>query len=240
MKSIVRWAVKNAPAMNTVMVGILVLGAVSMTMLKREVFPQFELEIILISVVYPGASPSEVEEGICQKIEEAVRSIDGIKKQTSVAQEGAGFVILELETYVDVQKTLNDIRGEIDRIPSFPELAEDPETEQITFREAAILVGVIGPDEEGVAAELQLRQVTESIRDQLLSLPSVSQANIIGARPYQIDVEIAEDRLREYGLSLAASWRFDSATEHRNAWRQHEDQQRGDSAPRQKQGPGRH
>ncbi len=203
MKSIVRWAVKNSPAMNTVMVGVLLLGAASMAMLKREVFPQFELEIILISVVYPGASPSEVEEGICQKIEEAVRSIDGIKKQTSVAQEGAGFVILELETYVDVQKTLNDIRGEIDRIPSFPELAEDPETEQITFREAAILVGVIGPDKENVNAELQLREVTESVRDQLLALPSVSQANIIGARPYQIDVEIAEDRLREYGLSLA-------------------------------------
>ncbi len=202
MRSVVRWAVENSPAVNTLMVGIMVLGAVGMMMLKREVFPQFELEIVLVTVPYPGASPEEVEQGICQKIEEAVRSIAGIKKQTSVAQEGSGFLVLELETYVDVQKTLAEIRSEIDRIPSFPELAEDPDVKQITFREAAIRVGVIGPDEAGVEAELRLREITEGVRNDLLSMSSVSQANLSGHRPYQIDVEISESRLREYGLSL--------------------------------------
>ena len=202
MRRIVEWAVKNTPAMNTIMVGILLLGAICMASLKREVFPQFELEIILVTVPYPGASPDEVEEGICQKIEEAVRSINGLKKQTSVAQEGAGFCVLELETYVDVEKTLNDVRSEIDRIPSFPELAEDPEVEQITFREPAIRVGVIGPDKTDLQSELALREVTELVRNKILALPSVSQANISGSRPYQIDVEIPESRLREYGLTL--------------------------------------
>ncbi len=202
MRAIVKWAVKNSPAMNMVMIGILVMGFISMSMLKREVFPQFELEIILVTVPYPGASPEEVEQGICQKIEEAVRSITGIKKQTSVAQEGSGFLVLELETYVDVQKTLNDVRSAIDRIPSFPELAEDPEVEQITFREAAICVGVLGPDRFDVEAELELRAITEAIRDEILALPSVSQANITGGRPYQIDIEIPESRLREYELTL--------------------------------------
>ena len=202
MRGIVKWAVKNTPAMNTIMVGILLLGAVCMMSMKREVFPQFALEIIIVTVPYPGASPEEVEEGICQKIEEAVRSIDGLKKQTSVAQEGAGYCILELETYVDVQKTLNDVRSEIDRIPSFPELAEDPEVEQITFRDPAIRVGVIGPDRTDLQSELELRDVTEIVRNELLSLPSVSQANISGSRPFQVDVEIPESRLREYGLSL--------------------------------------
>ncbi len=202
MRSIVKWAVKNTPAMNMVMIGILLMGGLSMSMLKREVFPQFELEIILVTVPYPGASPEEVEQGICQKIEEAVRSITGVKKQTSVAQEGSGFLVLELETYVDVQKTLNEIRSAIDRIPSFPELAEDPEVEQITFREAAICVGVLGPDDLDVEAELSLRGLTEGIRDEILALPSVSQANITGGRDYQIDIEIPEARLREYGLTL--------------------------------------
>ena len=154
MRSVVRWAVQNSPAMNTLMIGIILLGGVGMSMLKREVFPQFELDIILVTVPYPGASPEEVEQGICQKIEESVRSIAGIKKQTSVAQEGSGFMVIELETYVDVQKTLAEVRSEIDRIPSFPELAEDPEVKQITFREAAIRVGVIGPDDPGLEAEL--------------------------------------------------------------------------------------
>ncbi|MEM7311628.1 MAG: efflux RND transporter permease subunit [Planctomycetota bacterium] len=202
MRTIVRWAVNNSPAMNTLMIVVLLAGAVAMSMLKREVFPQFELEIVLVSVPYPGASPEEVEEGICQKVEEALSSIDGVKKQTSVAQEGAGFVVVELETSTDVQKALSEVRSEIDRIPSFPEFAEDPEVEQITFREAAILVGVIGPDIDGLDSELQLRDITERVRDELIQLPSVSQANISGSRPYQIDVEVSEDELRKYGLTL--------------------------------------
>ena len=153
MRSLVQWAVKNSPAVNTMMVGFLLVGAVSMGTLRREFFPQFELEIILVTVPYPGASPEEAEEGICQKVEEAVRSTEGIKRMASIAQEGAGFVILELETWVDVQKTLNSVRSEVDRIPSFPELAEDPEIEQITFREPVIRVGVIGPPGEGLQAE---------------------------------------------------------------------------------------
>ena len=60
MKSLLRWAIKNTPAMNTLMVGILVVGAASLWSMRREVFPEFELEIILITVPYPGASPEEV------------------------------------------------------------------------------------------------------------------------------------------------------------------------------------
>ncbi|MCA9264278.1 MAG: efflux RND transporter permease subunit, partial [Planctomycetales bacterium] len=202
MKSVIKWAVNNSPAVNTMMIGVLVVGLASFLNMRRESFPEFELEIILVSVPYPGASPEEVEEGICQKVEEAVRSIDGIKKQTSVAQEGSGFLVIELETHVDVQRTLNEVRSAIDRIPSMPELAEDPEVEQITFRETALLVGVVGPSSHTVADELALREVAENVRDDLLQLPDVTQANIIGSRQYQIDIEIPEAQLRRYGLTL--------------------------------------
>lgn len=203
MKSVVRWATQNSPAMNTLMITVMLVGAASMAMMRREVFPEFELEIILVTVPYPGATPSEVEEGICQKIEEAVRSISGIKKQTAVAQEGSGYLVLELKSEVkDVQKILNEVRAEIDRIPSFPELAEDPEVTQITFRSPAIRVGVVGPDDTSPEAELALRELAEEIRDDLLQLESVSQANLINAKSYQIDVEIAEETLRKHGLSL--------------------------------------
>ena len=203
MKSILEWAIRNTPAMNTLMVAVMLVGAVSLWSMRREVFPEFELEIILITVPYPGASPEEVEEGICQKIEESVRTVESIKTQFSVATEGAGSVILELESNVpDVQKILNEVRSEIDRIPSFPELAEDPEIKQITLRRAAIRLGVIGPDTNEPGAERELRDLTEDVRDELLMLPSVSQANIVGGKQYQIDVEISEKTLREYGLTL--------------------------------------
>lgn len=203
MKNLIRDAIANSPAMNTLMIGILVLGTFSFALMRREVFPEFQLEIVLVSVPYPGASPEEIERGICQKIEEAVQTIDGIKKVTSVASENAGSVILELSSTVkDVQRVVSEVRSEIDRIPSFPELTEDPEVQQITFREAAINVSVMAPDSDGEPDLRELRAVAEQLRTELLLLPTVSQVEIKGALDYQIDVELDEDTLRQYGLSL--------------------------------------
>lgn len=203
MRAMIAWAIRQSPAMNTIMVGLLAVGIFAGIQLRREEFPQFELEIVLVSVPYPGASPEEVESGICQKVEEAVRSVDGIKKVTSVAGEGAGNVVIEVKTDVpSVQKVLNEIKSEVDRIPSFPDLSEEPEVQQITIRNTAITVGVISTNSEAADAELQLREITERVRDDLLLIPQISVAEISGERKYQIDVEIPERTLREYGLTL--------------------------------------
>ncbi|MFM8476829.1 MAG: efflux RND transporter permease subunit, partial [Planctomycetaceae bacterium] len=202
--SAVRWAIRNTPAVNTLVLAVLVVGTLSAFMLRREVFPQFELEIVLVQVPYPGASPDEVESGICQKIEEAVRSVDGISKVTSIASEGSGSIVIEVRSDVpSVQKVLNEIQSQIDRIPSLPDLAEEPEVQQITLRNKAITVGVVQQDSAAPEAELQLREITEQVRDDLLLIPEISQAEINGERKYQIDVEIPERRLREYGLTLS-------------------------------------
>ena len=159
--------------------------------------------MILVTVAYPGASPAEVEEGICQKIEEAVQSVSGVKKMVAVAQEGSGYLVIVLHSHVsDVQRVLNEIRSEIDHIPSFPELAEDPEVMQVTFRQPAIRVAVVGPDQKGSQADLALRNLAEQVRDDLLQLNTVSSAKLLGARNYQIDIEIPEETLRKHGLTL--------------------------------------
>ena len=203
MKRVIAWAINNAPGMNVLMLGLMLIGAVSLARMQREVFPAFELEIVMVSVPYPGATPQDCEEAVCQKIEEAIRSIDGIKKVTSIAQEGAGFVLAELRSDVgDVQKVMSEIDREVERIPSFPDLAEDAQIQQITFRDAAIRVGIVGPNDRTREGETRLREVAEGVRDELLLLPTVSTASIMGTRPYQIDVEIPESTLRSYGLSL--------------------------------------
>lgn len=205
MRSIISWTVRNMPAMNTLVAAILIVGAMSFATMRREVFPEFELEIILVSVPYPGATPEEVEEGICQKIEEACRSVTGIKKLTSVAQEGSGFCVFELNANIkNVQKVLSELRSEVERIPSLPELAEDPKVEQVTLRNPAIKVGVLAPRMPSEVSEAELRDVAEVIRDDLLALPAVSAANLQGVRDYEIDIEISERTLRKYGLSLRA------------------------------------
>lgn len=208
MKRAVAWAISNAPGMNVLMLALMTIGGLSLINLRREVFPAFELEVVMVTVPYPGATPTDTEEAICQKIEEAIRSIDGIKKVTSIAREGSGFVLAELRSDIkDVQKVMSEIDREVDRIPSFPALAEDPQIQQITFRQAAIRIGIVGPKasdstEINRQAEMELREVTERVRDEVLTLPSVSSASIMGTRPYQIDVEIPEATLRSYGLSL--------------------------------------
>ncbi|MFV2068799.1 MAG: efflux RND transporter permease subunit, partial [Pirellulales bacterium] len=203
MKTILRWAIGKTPAMNTLLVSVLAVGVMAVFALRREEFPRFELEIILVQVPYPGASPDEVESGICQKIEEAVRSIDGIKKVFSIAREGSGSVVIELHSDVpDVQKVLREVEAEVDRISTFPLLAEQPEIQQLTIRDPAIKVGVVASDGESPDWELQLRDVVEQVRDDLLLIPEISVANIQGQRDYQIDVEISETTLRKYGLTL--------------------------------------
>ncbi len=236
MKSVIQWAVRNGPAMNTLMVSAIVVGLFCLTQMRREVFPEFDLEIILVSVPYPGASPDEVEEGICQKIEEAVRPIEGIKQQVSIAQEGAGFVVIELEADIeDVQKTLNEVRSEVDRIPSFPELAEEREVKQITMRQPVISVGILGPQSDDPESDLRLRDIAERVRDDLLHQPAVSQASIVGAREYQIDIEIPEETLRKYGLTLQQVAQIVSPPKRGNSRRHHPHRFAGSAAARQEQ-----
>lgn len=202
MRSMIRWAVHNHAAMNLILLASFAVGAVSLLMLRREVFPAFQLEIAVVSVVYPGASPDEVEDAITQKIEAAVRSIEGIKTVTSTAQESVGQVVLEMTASANPEKVLADVRSAVERIPSFPILAEDPEVQQITFRNAAIRVGILSDHSDAADADLTLRNFAEEVRDDLLQLKAVSQSTILGERPYQIDVEISEDTLRKYGLTL--------------------------------------
>lgn len=198
--SLPAWAIRNSPAMNLLMIAIMAVGFYSFRSMQRESFPNFDIDMILVSVPYPGAAPQEVEEGICQKIEEAVRSLEGIKKVTSVASEGAGSIVLELTTGGrSPDRILDEVRSEIDRIPSFPIEAEEPEIQRVTPRRSAIRVGVIGPDD---GTELKLREYAERIRDGLLQLGGITQVDFIGGKDYQIDIEIDEQTLRSHGLSL--------------------------------------
>ena len=224
IKRIVAWAIDRSAAMNTLMIAMILAGIFSFGVMRRESFPEFELEIIMVRVPYPGAAPAVTEEGICQKLESAIHPIAGIKQLTSVAAEGAGYAIVEIYPGEDAQKILNEIRGAVDRIPSLPQLAENKDVRQITMRNPAIRVGVLGPQGAFVKeAELELRNLTEDIRQELLvqkplpksgleglfeyftvnpEQPVVTQADILGAKPYQIDVEIREQDLRKYNLSL--------------------------------------
>ncbi|MGD9127952.1 MAG: efflux RND transporter permease subunit, partial [Planctomycetia bacterium] len=205
MIKLLRWAISNSPAMNILMVTVLGLGFLCAINLRRETFPDFDLEFVMVSVPFPGSTPEEVEEAICQKVEEAVRTIEGIKQITSTANEGAGSVLIELRGDVeDIDRTLNEIRSEVDRIPNFPpELAEQPIVQRIAMQETIIYVGVTGPEAKTAADELMLRKLAEQVRDDLTDLPAISQVSLVGSKAYQVDIEIPEETLRSHGLTLS-------------------------------------
>lgn len=204
MQSIIRWSVKNLSGINFLLVILVVAGIYSFFAMRRETFPEFQLEVVMVTVPYPGATPDEVESGICQKVEESVQSISGIKRITSICREGGGYTLAELQTGVDPQRALSEIRSAVDRISVFfPERSEKSTVEQITFRLPAIRVAVIGPEDNTTDGQFKLRSYAENVRERLIELPSVSQANILNAKPYQIDVEIDEDTLRKHGLTLS-------------------------------------
>ncbi len=204
MKNAIRWAIQNGPAVNVTVAGVLVAGLVSFLLMRREIFPEFQLDVILVSVPYPGASPDEVEKGICQQIEEEIQAMAGIKRLISIAREGGGYTIAELKSNVtDPQRILNEVRSAVDRKSAFfPRRAEKSTVEQITFRTPAIRVAVFGPADQSQESAYRLRKVAERVRERLLDLPEVSRADMQGAKPFQIDVEMSEDTLRKYGLTL--------------------------------------
>ena len=174
--------------------------------MQREFWPYSDLDVIQVSVEYRGASPEEVEQGICQRIEESVRSVQGVNRINSVAREGIGSVSIELQSDVsenEVQEILAEVRSRVDAIPSFPELAEKANVQRQQPRTLALHVGVIGPDVDSVEASLELRELAEKIRDEVLLMEEISQAEVVGVPSYQLDVEISEDVLRQYNLTLS-------------------------------------
>ena len=199
MKGPIAWMTHSRVVPNLLMILLLIGGLCSSLIIKKEVFPDFELDIVSISVAYPGSSPEEVEQGIVLAVEEAVKSIEGIEKISSTASEGNGRVIAELLDSTNPQKVLQEIKQEIDRITTFPEDAEEPVVSLGSMKRDVLKLSLYGD-----ASELVLRELGEQVRDRLLQQEDISQVSILGAKDLEIHVEISTDQLRAYGLSMAS------------------------------------
>ncbi len=197
MNSAVKWMAKNHVAANLLMVALILGGIIMGPSIKQEIFPEVSLDRVSVVVAYPGAGPEEVEEGIIFKIEESLTAVDGIKQMKATANEGSGSVIAEVYADEDVDLVLQDIKSEIDRISTFPEDAEKPVISKLSNRREVISVALYGDISEHI-----LREQAELIRDELLELPDITQVDLSGVRPFEISIEIPEETLRRYNLTL--------------------------------------
>lgn len=187
----------NAIAANLAMMVLFIGGIWSALNIQKEVFPQFELDIVNVDVSYPGAAPSEVESGILQPIEEAVRQVEGIREITSEAREGSASVEIEFVAGTDRMKAFQDVDQAIARIRTFPEEADRPEVELQGRQQEAMQLGLYGPVDTWT-----LRKLSEQLRDHLLSDPNITQVELGNVPDYITHVEIPTEVLRTYGLTL--------------------------------------
>lgn len=193
----ISWMARNPVAANLLMVVLLVGGFIIQRQIKQEVFPEFDMDTVQVSVAYPGASPEEVETGILLAIEESVRGEDGVKRVTSSAFEGSGVLRVELMLGTDPNKAQQDIKSSIDRITTFPRDSERPTVSLLSNRREVISFFVYGDQEEQL-----LRNIAERAREQLVRHKDITLAELAGIRPLEISIEIAQPTLRNLGLTL--------------------------------------
>ncbi len=193
----IAYMAKNGTAVNVVMLVLLVGGLHAAFGLVQEVIPDVSLDRVQVLVPYPGASPEEVEESIVRRIEEQIRGVEGLERVTAIASEGLASVIAEFKAGTDIDRALNEVKAEVDRIPTFPADAERPEVREITSRQRFMRLLV-----HGDVPERTLKELAYGIEEGISALAQVSLASTSGTRPYEISVEIPQRRLRSLGLTL--------------------------------------
>ncbi len=196
-KGPIAWMAGNPVASNLLMIILLVGGLIMGFNIKQEVFPEFTTDTVTVSVSYSGASPEEVEQGIVLAVEEAIIGIDGVKEVSCTAAEGSASIIAEAVEGYDLQKLSQDIKSEVDRITSFPEEAEDPVI-SVSSRKRGVLSLMVYGD----ASPLALRKVAEQLREELIADPGITQVDLTEVSGLQVSIEIPQEKLRAYGLTL--------------------------------------
>jgi multidrug efflux pump subunit AcrB len=196
-ESLITWFAKNHVAANLLMVILLGGGIYSAFTIKKELQPKVEIDVITVGVPFLGATPEDVEEGVLVKIEEAVQDIDGIKEMISTAVRGWGGVNIEVESEYEVLDVLDQVKSRVDAISTFPDDTEKPVYSRAQFQEQVIMLTISGDVDERT-----MKEYAKQIRNEVVALPGVTRAKIIGSRPYEISIELSEFTLQAYGLTL--------------------------------------
>ncbi len=194
----IRFFADHPTAANLVMIIFIVLGIIAAPKLQRATFPDFTAGEVEIRVPYPGASAEEVEDAICQRIEDAVDGINDIDEVRCEAREGLGTAVIKLREGENFDRFLNDVKTEVEAIDNFPEQTELPIIKALGRTDHVVSLAITGP-----MSARDLKIYAEQIKDHLLLVPEISQVDIKGFSEHQFRIELPSHTLRQYGLSVA-------------------------------------
>ena len=216
MRNLIKWFSRNNVAANFIMALVLLAGISTWLKLKKEIFPETSTNVVSVSIPYPGATPEEVEKGVCIPIEEALRDLQGIDVMRSTAANSYGVVYVEVSGDSEGRDVLDDMKTRVDAIDNFAENIESPVYEEVLIKNQVLTVAISAD-----ANEQTLRGYADRIRNGMLSYvpkkpdnwldkfissfsgeAGVSQVELTGIRPYEISIELSEDAMNAYGVSF--------------------------------------
>lgn len=189
---------RHPTAGNLLMLLLLALGLFSLPSLKRETFPDFDPQKVEVRIVYPGASTEDVEEAICQRVEDAIDGINDVEEVSCVAREGISTSVIEMVDNGDISRFMDDIKSEVEAIDNFPEEVEIPVIKELGRSDQVVSIAITGP-----MAESDLKAYAEQIKTKMLREPEIAQINILGFSEHQLRIEIPKHILHRYSLNMS-------------------------------------
>lgn len=193
----IRYFASHQTAANILMFAILIAGFLVLPTLNRETFPEIDTNKVKVTVAYPGASPSEVEKGICNRLEDATDGISFLKEQHCEARDNIGILTLEMQEAGNIQQFLDDVNAAINGISDFPDNSEEPVVEELGRTKPVVSVAI-----SANLTQPELKALAEYYRGRLLALPDIPIVTVSGFSTHQLSVLIKPDSLRQYQLSI--------------------------------------
>ncbi|MDJ0785224.1 MAG: efflux RND transporter permease subunit [Myxococcota bacterium] len=197
MNRSIDWFARNHVAANLLMLLLVGGGLLILPTVRQELLPDIAVEMVSVSVPYPGASPEEVEQSVVIPVEQALEGLSGVKRLRSTAGEGLATVTVELLTGEDVSRRLADVRARVDAIDTLPDETERPTVSQLQTFQGVLVIAVSGD-----ADERTLKRAGQQIRDELLALPGISEVSLSATRDSEITIEVSEETLLQHGLDF--------------------------------------
>ncbi len=195
--SLASFGVRKPVVANLVMFAIIGAGLIFGTSLRREFFPYVESRIITVVAPYPGAAPEEVEDALATKIEDKVADITSVKEINSTVSEGMASVVVEFEEGIPIQQALADVKREVDAIQDLPDAVDNIVVDILEPNMPVIVVDLYGQ-----ADERTMKEFIIAVRDDLLSLPEITDLTTSGVRADELRVEVLPEKAIEHEVSL--------------------------------------
>jgi HAE1 family hydrophobic/amphiphilic exporter-1 len=191
------------PSLVIVLFTILTLGGLlSYSMMGYELIPKFETNMVTISTVYPGASPAEVETSVTRKIEDAVGSLENVKKVESSSYESLSVIMVQLNTGADVNYALNDAQRKVNAIlADLPDDADPPSLQKFSLDDLPIMTLSISSNNLNNKDLYDL--LDKKIEPIFSRVNGVAQVDLVGGQEREIQVSLDEKKMQGYGLAIA-------------------------------------